>query len=178
MIKGNKYDLSNEYGIGYDSKGESFLFDLEDHKKIKDYTWNVTHKKSNNKPYVTASLIGTGKIIYMHRLIMNAGKYNYYNPIDHINNNSTDNRKSNLRFATPTQNNYNTKTKPNNISGVTGVHYEKNKGKWRAEIGRKKLGRYNTKDEAIKARLLAEVEICGEFAPQKYLFQKYKINIL
>ena len=33
--KTNTYDLSGEYGKGYTSKGEEFLFDLEDFDKIK-----------------------------------------------------------------------------------------------------------------------------------------------
>ena len=39
--KYNTYDLSGEYGIGYTTKGEKFLFDLEDYEKIKDYCWCV-----------------------------------------------------------------------------------------------------------------------------------------
>ena len=35
--KTNYYNLSGDYGIGYTSKGEEFIFDLEDYDKIKDY---------------------------------------------------------------------------------------------------------------------------------------------
>ena len=37
--KGNKYDLSGDYGVGYTYKNEPFYFDLEDYNKIKEYTW-------------------------------------------------------------------------------------------------------------------------------------------
>ena len=46
--KKNNYNLLDEYGIGYTSKGEEFYFDLEDYNKIKDYTWCYTPKKISN----------------------------------------------------------------------------------------------------------------------------------
>jgi hypothetical protein len=172
----NKYDLTKEYGIGYDYKGESFLFDLEDYEKIKDYKWIVTHKARDGKAYVTAAI--NNKCIYMHRFVMNAEEYNYYNPIDHRDNNGTDNRKYNLRNATPTQNNFNNNTKKNNSSGIIGVHYEKSTDRWRAEIQCyriKKRKSFKEKVDAIIQRLKFEKEICGEFAPQKHLFTIYGI---
>ena len=45
--KTNKYDLSGEYGIGYDSNGQKFYFDLEDYDKIKNYCWYEDCNKSN-----------------------------------------------------------------------------------------------------------------------------------
>lgn len=38
--KTNVYDLTHEYGIGYTSKNEQFLFDIEDYELIKDYCWH------------------------------------------------------------------------------------------------------------------------------------------
>ena len=37
----NKYDLSGEYGIGYDNNGREFYFDLEDYELIKNYYWLI-----------------------------------------------------------------------------------------------------------------------------------------
>ena len=37
--KYNQYDLSNDYGIGYTSKGEKFYFDIDDYEKIKNDYW-------------------------------------------------------------------------------------------------------------------------------------------
>ena len=39
------------------------------------------------------------------------------------------------------------------------------------------LGRYSNKEDAIKARLEAEIKYFGEFAPQRHLFKQYGINI-
>ena len=35
----NKYDLTNNYGIGYTSKGDEFYFDMDDYERIKNFTW-------------------------------------------------------------------------------------------------------------------------------------------
>ena len=69
----------------------------------------------------------------------------------------------------------------NNSTGVTGVNYNKNKGKWSARICFKKqeefLGVFNSKQEAIIARLRKELEYFGaEQAPQRHLFAEYNIT--
>lgn len=69
----------------------------------------------------------------------------------------------------------------NNTSGILGVYFIKKKSKWLSEIcfKRKKyyLGEYKNKEEAIKARLKAELEFYGKNnAPQKHLFKQYGIE--
>lgn len=68
----------------------------------------------------------------------------------------------------------------NNSTNFIGVIYDKTRGKWRAEImyGGKKifLGRFNNIEDAKISRLNAEFEYFGkDFAPQKHLFDYYKI---
>lgn len=120
--KYNTYDLSGEYGVGYTTKGDEFYFDLEDYNKIKDYCWTI-----RNNEYVTAYCPTTMNHILLHRLIMDCDNNNLY--IDHIHGNKTknDNRKSNLRIATPSQNMMNKPLLKNNTSGVTGVSWNKRK---------------------------------------------------
>jgi hypothetical protein len=55
--------------------------------------------------------------------------------IDHINNDRDDNRIENLREATVTQNNHNSKLSKNNTSGIKGVSWHKKSMKWCATIG-------------------------------------------
>lgn len=71
--------------------------------------------------------------------------------------------------------------KSSNKSGIIGVFWRENRNKWSAYIDfdykRKYLGLYTDKDEAIKARLQAELNIFGkEFAPQRHLFKEYGIE--
>ena len=61
------------------------------------------------------------------------------------------------------ENTYNKELCSTNTSGVTGVSWDKLRNKWIAHIKRKNLGRFNTKEEAIKVRKQAEIEYFGEF---------------
>lgn len=104
--------------------------------------------------------------IYMHRLVNKTPKGFF---TDHINRNKLDNRQSNLRTVTSSQNKMNMDIKRNNTSGVRGVWFDKTRNKWAVEImiNQKKtyLGRFEDKQEAIKIRKQAEKEYFKEFAP-------------
>lgn len=71
------------------------------------------------------------------------------------------------------------KARVNSKSGVIGVVPGKN-GKWVAQIvmdGKtKRIGTFTLKEDAIRARLLKEVEVFGGRAPQKHLFEQYKLD--
>lgn len=88
--------------------------------------------------------------------------------IDHKNQNKSDNRISNLRIATDTQNKANSKKPKRNTSGFKGVGYLAHTQKWRARIKRYgtevSLGHYDTAEEAHRAYREAAVAIHGEFA--------------
>ena len=94
----------------------------------------------------------------------------------------SDNRKCNLRVTNFTGNNRNQSISKCNTSGIIGVskYYKtKNGVKWRAYITinnkhKEILSSYNF-NECVVARLKAEKEYFGEFAPQRDLFEKYGI---
>ena len=163
--KSNEYDLESEsYGIGYTTKGEKFLFDKEDYDLIKDYCW------SYKEGYLRARDRTRKKNIRMNRLVMNV----LDNPdpllivVDHINHNTFDNRKENLRIVTQQHNTFNGSLRSNNTSGKTGVSYITNRMKWRASIkvnGKNiHLGMFSDFNDAVKARIDAENKYFGEYA--------------
>lgn len=80
--------------------------------------------------------------------------------IDHINRNRSDNRWCNLRHISKSCNSRNQGVKSNNTSGVTGVYYNKNAGKWQSylniESKNKYLGIFRYKNDAVMARWQAE----------------------
>lgn len=80
--------------------------------------------------------------------------------IDHINHDRQDNRITNLRSVSKTDNCRNTSLSSRNKSGVVGVLWIKTRNKWRAEIkfsGKSRfLGYFTTIEEATKARRAAE----------------------
>ena len=156
--KYNTYDLSGEYGIGYTSKGEEFYFDLEDYDKIKDYCWCF-----NDQDYVVAHN-KSGNNIRLHRLILNINNKDII--IDHKNRRKNDNRKSNLRIATKSENAMNRPTDIRSTTGYKGVH--KVGDKYTANIGLNNetiyLGIFDSIEDAIECRYRNEKEIFGEFA--------------
>jgi hypothetical protein len=88
--------------------------------------------------------------------------------VDHANGNGLDNRRSNLRLATGTQNNANRRLASNSTSGFKGVNLYKRTGRWRAHIAihrqQKHLGYFRTAEEAARAYDIAALALFGEFA--------------
>jgi len=88
--------------------------------------------------------------------------------IDHINMNVQDNRFINLRLATRSQNNANSKPPRDNKSGKKGVFFDTTRGLWRAEIKsngiKTYIGRFKTFEEACDARRRKAISLFGEFA--------------
>lgn len=158
----NSYDLSGDYGICTMYDGNKFIFDIEDYDLIKKYNWH----------YVGRSYIGTTigedhKTLMIHRLLMNVQDISWKDVVvDHINGNIYDNRKSNLRVVTQSQNEMNQKRSINNTSGVTGVY--KHQDKWCAHIKvdwkNIFLGIYDKYDDAVAARKAAEEKYFGQYS--------------
>lgn len=161
--KSNVYDLNGSFGIGYTSNGKAFYFDLEDYEKIKEYCWCF-----NSKGYLHAnSKMGDNSDVLLHRLVTNCP--DGLMP-DHIGGELSrfDNRKSNLRISTSIENAQNKPLKKNNKSGFTGVSWSKSNQKWIASIQVNKnkiyLGSFKLKEDAIKARKIAEDKYFGEYS--------------
>ena len=85
--------------------------------------------------------------------------------IDHINRNKLDNRIGNLRVVTPSQNMYNIGMISSNSSGYRGVTQERSKflALIRYQGVSKRLGLFDTPEEASEAYNLARKELHGEF---------------
>jgi len=88
--------------------------------------------------------------------------------IDHRDGDATNNRWNNLRRATASQNNANTRRPRHNTSGHKGVSLCRESGKWHAKIGRNgkriHLGRFATPQAAHRAYRAAARRLFGKFA--------------
>lgn len=161
--KYNQYDLSGEYGVGFASNNnKTFYFDKDDYNLIKNYCWY-----HDNLNYIRTR-INKNTQITLHRLIMNPPDDKV---IDHINYDTTDNRKSNLRICTQSQNLMNSMKRIDNTSGHTGVYYNKRNKKWFSVITVNgeviNLGTYKDKNDAIKIRQQAERQYFGKYQNTK-----------
>lgn len=116
---------------------------------------------------------GVNSRVVLHRVIMSRVLKRELLPdelVDHIDHNPCNNRRSNLRLATPAQNAKNSRKQSNNTSGYKGVTFNPaaKKKKWIAQItsnGKaKNLGTFYTREEAAIAYNLAASELHGEFA--------------
>lgn len=152
----NEIRIYKDYGEidTYTNTGEiqnTFKFDLEDIKYLVNHKWRTAFKGKSNLPYLV-----TGHTIYFHRLVMG----NPNTEIDHINRDSTDNRKANLRESFRTQQLANTSLRIDNVQGLKGVYYMQRDNLYRAEIQIYKKHFYSkgfkTKAEAAYMRYLYE----------------------
>lgn len=87
---------------------------------------------------------------------------------DHIDGDSLNNRRNNLRLATQTQNNRNAKRRKDNKSGYKGVYFKKSSQKWVAAIRVDSkcihLGYRNNAEDAYELYKQAAIQYFGEFA--------------
>lgn len=130
--------------------------------------WNAKHAgrradvKMNDAGYRLTSLFK--RDFRSHRLIfmMHTGACDFIE-IDHINGDRADNRLSNLREVSKSENARNVGVRTNNTSGVCGVYWNKAVNKWQAYIktnGKAKyLGIFVDFEDAVKCRRAAEREL-------------------
>ena len=110
-----------------------------------------------------------GRKFYEHRVVfaMTHGRQPEAQ-IDHINGVRNDNRPCNLREATHSQNQRNSRTPITNTSGVKGVCWDAAHSKWRAGLTHEgktvTVGRYARLQDAASAVAAARARLHGAFA--------------
>lgn len=144
------------------------LIDGRDFKRTRGHNWFLTRNGQKRGPsYVRADVWANGKRtrVTLHRLIMKAKPGQI---VDHINCDTLDNRRSNLRFATPLQNVANSRISKRNKSGYKGVFWNKNQNRFQSKVrvdGKYvHLGNFKDPIDAYCAYCVAAKLIYGEFA--------------
>ena len=150
-------------------------YEISDHRNIKNIT---THKmlspniRSTGYYFIEVYDNKIRRTKAIHRLVAEAFLENPDDKrcVDHIDRDKLNNHKSNLRYATNSENNMNKSRQSNNTSGAIGVSFRKDRNKWRATIQKDgkliHLGYFETKEGAIEARSKAEETYFKEFRAQ------------
>jgi hypothetical protein len=146
------------------TKGYVALIDDED-ARLSEFKWfadvrpTVVYAARNARHSEIRA--GSPPIIRLHRMVTPCPE-GY--EIDHINQDGLDCRRSNLRVVTKSQNQRNKKTPRCNTSGYRGACRTADGKKWRAQLGSKHLGTFETAEEAAQAFDRAVLERDGDFA--------------
>jgi len=150
------------------SQGKYAIVDTDDYVWLSKYRWYAA--RGGNTYYATRGQWSKTQkrrlTITMHRIIIEVPEGMF---VDHINHNGLDNRKANLRLATPVDNaRYARYPKINTSSKYRGVWYNKQNRKWRATIvvnrKRKQIGYFKHEIDAARAYDQAAKKYFRDFA--------------
>lgn len=140
------------------------LIDEEDFERVSKHSWSMSYS-DKKKTYIKIECRVRPQLFRLHRFILNAQKNT---TIDHINRNTLDNRKSNLRFCNQSQNMRNCKSKGNK-TGYRGVYKNNINGKFKAciSVNNKTFhipGNFDNAESAALIRDQYALKFSNEFA--------------
>lgn len=146
------------------NKGFIALVDDDDFDELSKFTWFV-----EAQGYAVTKVwkgVCAWEKLKMHRFVMKRCKGDGIQ-VDHINGLKLDNRKSNLRNCTNTENCRNRSATKKNSTGLKGVSFRSSNKKWVAQIcvnyKRIYLGQFETPQDAHEAYKKAAIKMHGEF---------------
>lgn len=122
--KSNLIIFSNAYGV------IKSIVDNEDIERLSKITWRPTYSRRTNSFYIENTIHGK-----IHRFILGfKKKENVELKVDHIDRNSLNNSKDNLRLVTQAMNCKNSSLRSDNTSGIKGIRFEEKRNRWSSEI--------------------------------------------
>lgn len=150
------------------TRNQNTIVDAADYEWLSQWCWHALWNRGTKSFYAVHNE-GTKPnrlIVQLPRVLLGLKRGDKREP-DHINHDTLDNRRSNLRIVNHAQNSINRRRYISNTSGFKGVSRYRNNG-WMAKIGVKGkriyLGVFPTWDEARDAYCEASERLHGEFA--------------
>jgi len=155
------------------NRGYIAIVSDEDYEWARQFTWHVlffgSKRDQSRYPYAARTtpndMRGKHGSKLMHREIIGTPKGR---ETDHINGNTLDNRRENLRICSKSQNLANQRRIVSHTSRFKGVSFYPPSDKWQAEIQcanvRHYLGRFDSEIEAARIYNAKAKELFGEFA--------------
>jgi len=163
----NKYIKENGYYKFYTKENVEFLIDEDDFESVYQHYWilrgNYICSKfaQNQKPRYTM----------LHRFIIGEENIPEGMQVDHINRNTLDNRKCNLRVVTPHENMMNRRITSRSKNGGFNVYYRPSKNKYEASFSFNKVnywvGTFDDLKVAENAVITKRKEIGGLLYEQR-----------
>jgi hypothetical protein len=152
------------------TKGQVALVDDEDFEELNQFRWHVRWERGVRSYYVQRKIrLPNGKQAaeHMHRRILGLQSGDKRHG-DHINHDTLDNRRANLRIApTFSDSIANRRKHRDNQSGFKNVYWHKYRRKFAALVCRngkqRYVGYFNTAIEAHEAAVAAGRQLHGEF---------------
>lgn len=148
------------------TRGQNTLIDEADFERVGSFNWHVRPKRDGGFYAVRNATVGIKKqrSAWLHRVLLDAPPGRFI-LVDHRNRDSLDNRRTNLRLATPSQNTQNMKS----LRGASRFKGVYTAGRWwraRLRIGGRNLnlGCHRSEEAAARAYDHAAREHFGEFA--------------
>lgn len=142
----------------YKRKEYKIIIDKKDYELCKNYYWTLRANKHDLYAQSITHINGRTNRTHLHRLIMSTPSGLV---TDHINGDTLDNRRENLRVVTQSENCLNRHRKHKSILGITGVY--KDKKSYTARFKGEYLGSFKTVQEAKETRKNAEIKHQNRF---------------
>lgn len=174
----NFYEEYNDfYILKVQYKNELLIpvyIDKEDYERVNKIHWRASHKK--NKIYIVSGQSKNNSLVYLHNFLMN------YTPIpqqeiDHLDGNSCNNRKNNLKLVSRQSNIDNTRVRIDNKIGIRGVCQNSKNKLYKCDFifhGKRYYFKdWKTCEEAVYCRKIVEEIFGKEILNKNPLAQQY-----
>jgi hypothetical protein len=145
------------------SRGLVTKIDEDDYDRLSQYNWCANKGNKNDTFYAVRGIRRDGKYahVFMHREIMEASPDIF---VDHINHDTLDNRRCNLRLCKQSENLLNKHRSRNGTSKYKGVAFYKKTGKWIVHFRTKHIGYFDSEEDAARAYNVAALKADPAFS--------------